>query len=134
MDWQNVVGMLIWTAASAVLLVVLMWLDSFFTKYNDMAEIKQGNVAVTTRFVMKLFSQGYILSQSIIKSNDLLHALQASVISFVILVIIEWIVRLFLRKAADLNLDQGTKQGKVAHALVAGSLHVVGALILGACL
>jgi hypothetical protein len=52
----------------------------------------------------------------------------------VILVIIEWIVRLFLRKAADLNLDQGTKQGKVAHALVAGSLHVVGALILGACL
>ncbi|MBO1131520.1 DUF350 domain-containing protein, partial [Bacillus paramycoides] len=27
-----------------------------------------------------------------------------------------------------------TKEGSVAHAMLAGSLHIVGALILGACL
>lgn len=134
LEWTNVVGMLLWTGAGALLLFVLMWIDSLFTKYKDMVEIKNGNVAVATRFVMKLFAQGYILSQSITKSNDLFEALLVSAISFVILFVIELIARLALKTGVSLDLDQGTKQGKTAHGLLAGSLHVVGAFILSATL
>lgn len=134
MTWIQIMAMLVWTAAGAVLLTVLMWLDALFTKYNDMQEIKNGNVAVTTRFVMKLFAQGYILSQSMLNSRDLFVALLVSVVSFIILFLVEKIVELILSKAAGLDLEQGTKQGKVAHAMLAGSFHIVGALILAACL
>ncbi|WP_289142406.1 DUF350 domain-containing protein [uncultured Brevibacillus sp.] len=134
MTWIQIMAMLVWTAAGAVLLTVLMWLDALFTKYNDMQEIKNGNVAVTTRFVMKLFAQGYILSQSMLNSRDLFVALLVSVLSFIILFLLEKIVELILNKAAGLDLEQGTKQGKVAHAMLAGSFHIVGALILAACL
>ncbi|GIO06490.1 DUF350 domain-containing protein [Brevibacillus reuszeri] len=134
MDWIQIMAMLVWTAAGAVLLTVLMWLDALFTKYNDMQEIKNGNVAVTTRFVMKLFAQGYILSQSMLNSRDLFVALLVSVVSFILLFLVEKIVELILSKAAGLDLEQGTKQGKVAHAMLAGSFHIVGALILAACL
>lgn len=134
MTWIQIMAMLVWTAAGAVLLTVLMWLDALFTKYNDMQEIKNGNVAVTTRFVMKLFAQGYILSQSMLNSRDLFVALLVSVVSFIILFLVEKIVELILNKAAGLDLEQGTKQGKVAHAMLAGSFHIVGALILAACL
>jgi uncharacterized membrane protein YjfL (UPF0719 family) len=134
LTWLNVLAMIVWTGASAILLFILMFIDSLFTKYKDIAEIKNGNMAVTTRFVLKLFAQGYILSQSILRSNDLWQALIASAVSFFVLLIIEWLVRLFLKRTNDLDLDQGTKDGKVAHGLLAGSLHVVGAYILGACL
>ena len=127
-------AMLVWTGAGAVLLTVLMWIDALFTKYNDIQEIKNGNVAVTMRFVMKLFAQGYILSQSMLNSRDLFVALLVSVVSFIILFLVEKIVELILSKAAGLDLEQGTKQGKVAHAMLAGSFHIVGALILAACL
>lgn len=40
MTWMNVVAMLVWTGASAVLLFAIMWVDSIFTKYNDLKEIK----------------------------------------------------------------------------------------------
>ncbi|WP_407649427.1 DUF350 domain-containing protein [Brevibacillus composti] len=128
------IAMLVWTGAGAVLLFALMWVDSLFTRYKDLTEMKKGNVAVTTRFVMKLFAQGYILSQSIARSNDLWEALLTSVVSFVILFILEWLAERLLQAAAGLDLDQGTQQGKVAHALLAGSFHVVGALIIAACL
>ena len=36
MTWMNVVAMLVWTGASAVLLFAIMWVDSIFTKYNDL--------------------------------------------------------------------------------------------------
>ncbi|EMA6344812.1 DUF350 domain-containing protein [Bacillus cytotoxicus] len=134
MTWMNVLAMFVWTGASAILLFVLMWIDSIFTKYNDVAEMKKGNIAVTTRFIMKLFAQGYILSQSITKSNDLWQALLASVVSFVILLVVEMLIEFILRKIIGLDLEEGTKQGHVAHALLAGSLHIVGALILAACL
>lgn len=134
LEWTNVVGMLLWTGAGALLLFVLMRVDSLFTKYKDMVEIKNGNVAVATRFVMKLFAQGYILSQSIAKSNDLFEALLVSAISFVILFVIELIARLALKTGVGLDLDQGTKQGEAAYGLLAGSLHVVGAFILSATL
>ncbi|SDY61910.1 Uncharacterized membrane protein YjfL, UPF0719 family [Bacillus sp. 166amftsu] len=134
MTWMNVLAMLVWTGASAVLLFALMWVDSIFTKYNDVAEIKQGNMAVTTRFIMKLFAQGYILSQSIMKANDLWQALLASTVSFVILLVVEMFIEFILKKLVDLDLEEGTKQGHVTHALLAGSLHIVGALILAACL
>ncbi|MGG1661647.1 DUF350 domain-containing protein [Brevibacillus sp. NRS-1366] len=134
MTWVEVVAMLVWTGAGGILLAILMWIDALFTKYNDLEEIKNGNVAVTTRFVMKLFAQGYILSQSMLNSKDLFVALLVSVVSFVILFLLERIVELALRKTAGLDLEQGTKQGKVAHAMLAGSFHIVGALILAACL
>lgn len=134
MTWMNVLAMLVWTGAGALLLFGLMIIDSLFTKYKDITEIKNGNVAVSVRFVMKLFAQGYILSQSIIKSNDLWQALLASAVSFVILFVLEMIVEIVMKKGFALDLDQGTQQGKVSHALLAGSLHVVGAHILGACL
>ncbi|WP_416829142.1 DUF350 domain-containing protein [Ectobacillus polymachus] len=134
MTWMNVVAMLVWTIAGTVTLFILMWIDSLFTKYNDLAEMKKGNTAVATRFVMKLFAQGYILSQSILKSNDLWQALLASIVSFIILVILQFVVQMILHRMANFDLDEGTLQGKVAFALVSGSLHIVGALILAACL
>lgn len=134
MSWQNIAGMFVWAGAGAIVLTVLMWIDSLFTKYKDLAEIKQGNMAVTTRFVLKLFSQGYILSQSISKSDDLWLALLASFISFIILLILEKLAEFLLHKVAGIDLDSGTQQGQVSYALLAGSLHVVGALILGAYL
>jgi uncharacterized membrane protein YjfL (UPF0719 family) len=134
MTWMNVVGILVWTGAGAVLLIVLMALDSLATPYKDMTEIKKGNVAVTARFVMKLFAQGYILAASINTSNSLWEALLASASSFIILFLLEWIVRSLLRLTHDLRLDEGIQQGKIAYALVGGSLHVVGALIIAACL
>lgn len=127
-------AMLVWTGSGAILLFILMAIDSLFTKYKDLEEIKHGNIAVTTRFVMKLFAQGYILAQSITSSNDLFQALFASAISFIILFVIELIVRSVFTAVLKVNLDEGTKQGNVAYAILAGSLHVVGALILGACL
>ncbi|WP_371863603.1 DUF350 domain-containing protein [Brevibacillus formosus] len=126
--------MLVWTGAGGILLFVLMWIDSLFTKYKDITEIKNGNIAVTTRFVMKLFAQGYILSQSIITSNLLWTALLVSVLSFIILFLLERIVEWLLKKVAGLDLEKGTQEGKVAHAMMAGSFHLVGALILAACL
>ncbi|MED0672590.1 DUF350 domain-containing protein [Aneurinibacillus aneurinilyticus] len=134
MTLMNVIAMLVWTAAGAVLLFLLMWIDSLFTKYKDLTEMRNGNVAVTTRFIMKLFAQGYILSQSISKANDLWQALLASVVSFFILFVLELLVEWLLKKTVQLDLDQGAKEGKVAYALLAGSLHIVGALILAACL
>ncbi|MEJ8544554.1 DUF350 domain-containing protein [Brevibacillus borstelensis] len=134
MAWREILAMLVWTGAGAILLFVLMWIDSLFTRYKDLTEMKKGNVAVTTRFVMKLFAQGYILAQSIAKSNDLWEALLASVVSFVILFILEFVVERLLKTFTGFDLDDGTQQGKVAYALLAGSFHVVGALILGACL
>lgn len=134
MEWKQVLAMLVWTGSGAILLFVLMAIDSLFTKYKDLEEIKRGNIAVTTRFVMKLFAQGYILAQSITSSNDLFQALLASAISFIILFIIELIVRSVFTSVLKVNLDEGTKQGNMAYAILAGSLHVVGALILGACL
>ncbi|GEB33032.1 MULTISPECIES: DUF350 domain-containing protein [Brevibacillus] len=132
MSWTQLLGMLVWTGAGGILLFVLMWIDTLFTKYKDMAEIKNGNVAVTTRFVMKLFAQGYILSQSIMNSNELWNALLASVVSFIILLLLQKIAEILLKSFAGLDLERGTQQGKVAHAMVAGSFHLVGALILGA--
>ncbi|MBB6669938.1 DUF350 domain-containing protein [Cohnella nanjingensis] len=134
MSWDQIAGTLLWTAAGGVLLFVLMGIDAMFTKYKDMEEMKRGNTAVAVRFVLKLLAQGYIFSRSIVTSNDLGEALLVSIISFVILFILEWIVEAAFRKIADLRLDEGVKQGLVGHGLVAGSLHLVGALIIGACL
>ncbi|ASJ54635.1 MULTISPECIES: DUF350 domain-containing protein [Brevibacillus] len=134
MTWTEILGMLVWTGAGGILLFVLMWIDSLFTKYKDITEIKNGNIAVTTRFVMKLFAQGYILSQSIITSNLLWTALLVSVLSFIILFLLERIVEWLLKQVAGLDLEKGTQEGKVAHAMMAGSFHLVGALILAACL
>lgn len=44
------------------------------------------------------------------------------------------VYRTYFEKVVGLDLEEGTKQGHVAHALLAGSLHIVGALILAACL
>ena len=82
---------------------------------------------------MKLFAQGYILSQSITKANDLWQALLASAVSFVILLVVEMFIEFVLKKMSGLDLEEGTKEGSVA-CDVSGSLHIVGALILGACL
>ncbi|WP_274364772.1 DUF350 domain-containing protein [Paenibacillus thermotolerans] len=122
----------VWTGAGAVLLFILMYLDSLFTRYHDLQEIKEGNMAVTTRFVMKLLAQAYILAQSIAKSSDMWEALLISVISFILLLILEWIARLVLSASMRLQLEKGIHEGKVGYALVAGSLHLAGALIIGA--
>jgi len=134
LSWMNVAGILLWTGSGAVLLFVLMAVDSLFTRYKDIEEIKQGNMAVTTRFVMKLFAQGYILSRSILTSNNLLEALVVSIVSFIILLALELLIRLIFAKGMQLNLDEGTKQGKIGYGLIAGTLHIVGALVIAACL
>ncbi|REE88701.1 uncharacterized membrane protein YjfL (UPF0719 family) [Paenibacillus taihuensis] len=134
MTLHDMVAILVWTGAGAVLLIVLMAVDSMFTRYKDLEEIKKGNVAVTSRFIMKLLAQAYILSQSIASSSHLGDALLASVVSFVILLVIESLVEIVLRSTVSLDLGEGTKDGKMSHALLAGSLHIAGALVIGSCL
>ncbi|MFL1672764.1 DUF350 domain-containing protein [Paenibacillus dendritiformis] len=131
---DNVAGIALWTGTGALLLFLLMFVDSLFTGYNDIQEMRAGNVAVTTRFVMKLFSQGFILSSSIKVAYSLGEALFMSAVSFVILLILEFILRLLFRSGFGMNLEEGTKEGRMSYALVAGSMHVVGALIIAACL
>lgn len=65
MDFDMILRVLLWTAVGGLLLFVLMFVDSLFTKYNDLEEVKAGNMAVTTRLILKLVAQGYILSVSI---------------------------------------------------------------------
>lgn len=134
MTLNEILGTLLWTAAGAVLLFVLMTIDALFTKYRDLAEMKNGNTAVIVRFVMKLGAQGYILSRSIVTSDNLGEALIVSFVSFVILFVLEWLVEAVLRGLADLRLEEGVKNGIVGYGLIAGTLHLVGALIIGACL
>ncbi|OPA74796.1 DUF350 domain-containing protein [Paenibacillus selenitireducens] len=134
MVWADLMRILVWTGAGAVLLCMIMFVDSLFTPYKDMEEMKKGNTAVTLRFVMKLVAQGYILSSSIAKSDSLWDGLVISVVSFIILLVLEWLVRMVLRSAFGLKLDEGTKEGLIPHALFGGSLHIVGALIIAACL
>jgi len=132
MDFHLLVSMIVWTACSAFLLFVLMYIDSLFTRYHDLEEMKNGNLAVTTRFVMKLLAQSYILSSSISTSNELSQAMIISIVSFVLLLVLEKSVRLLLWRWGRLNLDHGTQQGKVGYGLLAGSLHIAGALIISA--
>ncbi|MEK4058648.1 MULTISPECIES: DUF350 domain-containing protein [Paenibacillus] len=132
MDFQTLVSMVVWTVSGAVLLCVLMFVDSLFTRYNDLEELKAGNMAVTTRFVLKLLAQAYILSASISTSKGLGDALIVSVVSFVLLFFLERAVRLLLSRWGKLNLDYGTQLGKIGYGLLAGSLHVTGALIIAA--
>ncbi|MEK5237712.1 DUF350 domain-containing protein [Paenibacillus sp. FSL L8-0470] len=132
MDFQTLVSMVVWTVSGAVLLCVLMFVDSLFTRYNDLEELKAGNMAVTTRFVLKLLAQAYILSASISTSKGLGDALIVSIVSFVLLFFLEKSVRLLLSRWGKLNLDYGTQLGKIGYGLLAGSLHVTGALIIAA--
>ncbi|AIQ18711.1 cell surface protein [Paenibacillus sp. FSL H7-0357] len=132
MDFQTLVSMVVWTVSGAVLLCVLMFVDSLFTRYNDLEELKAGNMAVTTRFVLKLLAQAYILSASISTSKGLGDALIVSIVSFVLLFFLEKTVRLLLSRWGKLNLDYGTQLGKIGYGLLAGSLHVTGALIIAA--
>ncbi|OAB42369.1 DUF350 domain-containing protein [Paenibacillus glacialis] len=134
MDFEYVLRVLVWTGVGSVLLFVLLYVDSLFTKYKDFEEVKAGNMAVTSRMMMKLLAQGYILSVSISSSNELLEAIVVSIISFLVLLVLESIVRVCLRAWAKLDLDLGTQQGKLGYGLFGGTLHVVGALIITACL
>jgi len=134
MDFHTLVSMVVWTVSGAVLLCLLMFVDSLFTRYNDVEELKAGNMAVTTRFVMKLVAQGYILSSSIAAASRLGNALMVSVVSFILLFVMEKTAELLLGRWGKLDLDHGTQLGKVGYGLLAGSLHVTGALIIGAFL
>jgi uncharacterized membrane protein YjfL (UPF0719 family) len=134
MDFEYVLRVLVWTCVGSLLLFILLYVDSLFTKYKDMEEVKSGNMAVTTRMILKLVAQGYILSVSISTSTALLEAIVISIISFLVLLILESIVRLVLKGWVKLDLDLGTQQGKLGYGLFAGSLHIVGALIITACL
>ncbi|AIQ24311.1 DUF350 domain-containing protein [Paenibacillus sp. FSL E2-8871] len=132
MDFHILVSMVVWTVSGAVLLFVLMFVDSLFTRYNDLEELKAGNMAVTTRFVMKLLAQAFILSSSIAASNSLPDALLISIVSFFLLLILERTVRLLLAKWGSLDLDHGTQLGKIGYGLLSGSLQITGALIISA--
>lgn len=134
MDLEYVLRVLVWTGVGSILLFILLYVDSLFTKYKDFEEVKAGNMAVTSRMIMKLLAQGYILSVSISTSNELLEAIVISIISFLVLLVLESIVRIMLRGWAKLDLDLGTQQGKLGYGLFAGTLHLVGALIITACL
>jgi uncharacterized membrane protein YjfL (UPF0719 family) len=130
MAWNVIAGTLVWAGAGAALLFILMTIDSLLTRYKDFEEMKNGNMAVTLRFVMKLFAQGYILSESISVFNDLWAGLMFSFIAFLILLVLELIVRLLLSLITGMKLAQGTHDGKITYGLIAGALHIVGALII----
>jgi len=133
-DIHLLVSMTVWTVCGAALLFVLMFVDSLFTRYNDIEEMKKGNMAVTLRLVLKLLAQAYILSSSISASSHLSEALLVSLVSFVLLLLLEGTARLLLGKWGKLNLDHGTQQGKLGYGLFSGSLHLAGALIISAFL
>ncbi len=126
------VSMAVWTASGAVLLCVLMVVDSLFTRYNDLEELKAGNMAVTTRFVLKLLAQTCILAASIAASSSLGDALQFSIISFWLLFILEKVVHWLLGRMGKIDLDHGTQTGKIGYGLLSGTLHVIGAMIIAA--
>ncbi|WP_054957835.1 DUF350 domain-containing protein [Paenibacillus dakarensis] len=134
MNLDVILGILVWTGVGALLLFVLMFVDSLFTKYKDLEEVKAGNMAVTTRLIMKLLAQGYILSVSIGTSAHLVEAIVVSVVSFVILLILEALAEWMLKLLGSIDLDKGTKEGRTGYGLFAGTLHIVGALIITACL
>ncbi|GGG62105.1 DUF350 domain-containing protein [Paenibacillus radicis (ex Gao et al. 2016)] len=131
MTWTDLLQIPVWTAAGAILLFVLMYLDSLTTKYHDFQEMKDGNIAVTTRFVMKLGAQAYILAQSIGQATYMWEALVISVASFITLLVLEWLFRRIFAATAGIQLEQGIHDGKIGYALLAGSLHIAGALIIG---
>ena len=122
----------VWTGMGALLLIVIMYLDSLTTGYDDLKEIRGGNVAVATRFIMKLIAQAYILGQSIAKSSVMWEAVVISIVSFILLMILEWLARTILSKSMNFHLEEGIHEGKMSNALFAGSLHLAGALIIGA--
>lgn len=132
MSWIDLLRIPVWTGAAALLLFFIMFLDSRFTGYNDLQEMKRGNLAVTVRFVMKLLAQAFILSSSISKSSEMWEALVITLVSFVLLLIIEWLAEKLLAAVSGLRLEQGIVEGKIGYALIAGSLHVSGSLIIGA--
>lgn len=134
MNFDMILGITVWTGVGALLLFVLMFVDSLFTKYKDLEEVKKGNMAVTTRLVLKLLAQGYILSVSIGTSPHLLEAIVVSVVSFIILLVLEKLAEWMLKLLGSIDLDLGTQQGKTGYGLFAGTLHLVGALIITACL
>ncbi|NGZ74534.1 DUF350 domain-containing protein [Saccharibacillus alkalitolerans] len=134
MEFSDLARLAVWTLSGAVLLTLLMVIDSFFTKYKDFQELKRGNLAVTIRLVMKIFAQGFILTYVLEGSLSIVNAWVVSFISFVILLALESAVEFMLRKWGGLNLNEGTERGNVAHGLFAGTLHVVGALIITAAL
>lgn len=134
MNFDMILGITVWTGVGALLLFVLVFVDSLFTKYKDLEEVKAGNMAVTTRLVLKLVAQGYILSVSIGTSLHLVEAIVVSIVSFIILLLLEALAELMLKLLGGIDLDKGTKEGKTGYGLFAGTLHVVGALIITACL
>ncbi|MGV2806606.1 DUF350 domain-containing protein, partial [Clostridium perfringens] len=111
MDFDMILRVLLWTAVGGLRLFVLMFVASLFTKYNALEEVTAGNMAVTTRLILNLFAQGYILSVSIGTSYHLLEAIVVSIISFIILLILESLTELMLRNFGKLNLDKGTREG-----------------------
>jgi hypothetical protein len=62
------------------------------------------------------------------------EALIVSALSFAIQLVQETLLRNGIRSVFGMHMDQGTKDGKMAHALMGGSFHITGALIIGACL
>lgn len=132
MSWVDFARIPVWTGMGAVLLIILMYFDSLTTRYRDVEEIKKGNMAVTSRFIMKLFAQAYILAQSIAKSSVMWEAVVISIVSFVVLLILEWLARFLLKHFMAFDLEEGIQEGKTSKGLFAGSLHLAGALIIGA--
>lgn len=134
MTVQLLVGTILWIAGGAALLAVLMFIDSLTTKYRDLEEMRKGNVAVTTRFVMKLMAQTLVLARSVYTSEEWWEALIVSLTAFLILLALEWTVHTLLRRIAGFRLEEGTRDGKMAYALLSGSLHLAGGLIVAATL
>ncbi|MEJ8302841.1 DUF350 domain-containing protein [Saccharibacillus sacchari] len=134
MEFSDLARLAVWTLSGAVLLTLLMVIDSLFTKYKDFQEIRRGNLAVTIRLVMKIFAQALILKYVLEGSSSIVSAWIVSFISFVILLALESAVEFVLKKWGGLNLDEGTERGNVAHGLFAGTLHVIGAMIITAAL
>jgi uncharacterized membrane protein YjfL (UPF0719 family) len=131
LTWIDLARIPVWTGLGALLLLMIMFLDSLTTRYRDIQEIRDGNAAVATRFLMKLIAQAYILAQSIAKSSVMWEAVVISLVSFVLLMIIEWLARVVLAKWANFRLEAGIHEGRLSHALFAGSIHLAGALIIG---
>ncbi|HHY66727.1 MAG TPA: DUF350 domain-containing protein [Alicyclobacillus sp.] len=119
-----------WFVLFILLLVILMAVDVALTQYNDFELIRRGHTAVALRFVLKLLAHALIISRSMMISQVVWDAVVISAYAFVLLLIVQWLFDLVMKRAAGIDMSKNIAENHTPSALLSGSLHVVGAVIL----
>lgn len=119
-----------WFFLFVLTLFVLMSVDVLLTKYNDFELVRNGQTAVAVRFVCKLGAHALIITRSMMISQVVWDAIVISVYAFVLLLIVQWIFDLFMKRFFHIDMARNIAENHMPSALLAGALHLVGAVIL----